>query len=173
MLGIDAPEGKYRIVICACNDAGVVVNGRKTCIFAALCLLLALPSLAQNNLSAREQWAQTHESGQRALESGNLDQAESSFKTALSQARGLGYAGPLATSLHHLGKVYYLKKQYPDAEANFKEALEIYDEQPRRNSTVLMQLVKDYAKLLRETGREAEAFEQEARIKSPEHRTVN
>ncbi len=149
------------------------VHGNKTLILTALCLFvwtLAVPSFAQNNLSAREQWAQTHESGQKALESGNLDQAESYFKTALTQARGLGYAGPLATSLHHLGKVLYMKKQYPEAEANYKEALEIYDEQPRRNSTVLMQLVKDYAKLLRETGREGEAAEQEARIKSPQHR---
>ncbi len=147
--------------------------GMKSLALLAFCLFLlslAMPSCAQNNLSAREQWAQTHESGQKALESGNLDQAESYFKTALAQAKGLGYAGPLTTSLHHLGKVLYLKKQYPEAEANYKEALEIYDEQPRRNSTVLMQLVKDYAKLLRETGREGEAVEQEARIKSPNHR---
>lgn len=138
---------------------------------AALCFLsLALPVLAQNNLSAREQWTQTHESGQKCLESGNLEQAESIFKSAVAQARSLGYGGPLATSLHHLGKVYYLKKQYAEAEANYKEALDIYDAQTRRNSTVLMQLVKDYAKLLRETGREAEAVEQEARIRSPEHR---
>jgi tetratricopeptide (TPR) repeat protein len=155
------------------KKASETVDGKKTLILIALCLFvwtLTAPSFAQNNLSAREQWAQTHESGQKALESGNLDQAESYFKTALSQARGLGYAGPLATSLHHLGKVLYMKKQYPEAEANYKEALEIYDEQPRRNSTVLMQLVKDYAKLLRETGREGEAAEQEARIKSPQHR---
>lgn len=145
--------------------------GTRLLALAVLSLLcLALPVFAQNNLTARQQWAQTHESGQKALESGNLDQAESCFKNALSQARGLGYSGPLATSLHHLGKVYYLKKQYPEAEANYKEALDIYDAQTRRNSTVLMQLVKDYAKLLRETGREAEAVEQEARIKSPEHR---
>ena len=152
------------------------LDGKKTCILIALCLFvftLAVQSFAQNNLSARDQWAQTHESGQKALESGNLDQAESYFKTALAQAKGLGYAGPLATSLHHLGKVLYLKKQYPEAEANYKEALEIYDQQSRRNSTVLMQLVKDYAKLLRETGREQEAVEQEARIKSPEHRAAN
>ena len=138
---------------------------------AALCFLsLVLPVFAQNNLSAREQWTQTHESGQKCLESGNLEQAESIFKSAVAQARSLGYGGPLATSLHHLGKVYYLKKQYAEAEANYKEALDIYDAQTRRNSTVLMQLVKDYAKLLRETGREAEAVEQEARIRSPEHR---
>ncbi len=150
------------------------MHSNKNLMVVAFCLFLlmqAAPVQAQNNLSAREQWAQSHECGQKALESGNLDQAESYLKTALSQAKGLGYAGPLATSLHHLGKVLYLKKQYPEAEANFKEALEIYDEQPRRNSTVLMQLVKDYAKLLRETGREAEAIEQEARIKSPQQRT--
>lgn len=160
------------IVICTCDRSGGVLRRILPCVLAAVFLTaMALPAITQNNLSAREQWAQTHESGQRALDSGNFDQAESIFKTALAQARGLGYAGPLATSLHHLGKVYYLKKQYPEAEANFKEALEIYDEQPRRNSTVLMQLVKDYAKMLRETGREPEAAEQEARIKSPEHRS--
>lgn len=145
--------------------------GKKLLALAVLGFLsLALPAFAQNNLSAREQWAQTHESGQKCLDSGNLEQAESYFKTAVAQARSLGYGGPLATSLHHLGKVYYLKRQYPEAEANYKEALDIYDAQTRRNSTVLLQLVKDYAKLLRETGREAEAVEQEARIKSPEHR---
>jgi len=143
---------------------------RTTVLLAVLLLALQVPALAQNNLSAREQWSQSHSSGQKSLESGNLDQAEFSFKSAVAQARTLGYAGPLATSLHHLGKVYYLKKQYPEAEANYKEALAIYDEQTRHNSTVLMQLVKDYAKLLRETGREAEAAEQEARIKSPQHR---
>ena len=150
------------------------MNGNSVAILIFLTVLTVgtscLSALATDNLSAREQWAKTHESGQKALESGSLDQAESLFKTALGQAEGLGYAGPLATSLYHLGKVYYLKKQYPEAEANFKRALEIYDEQPRRNSTVLMQVVKDYAKLLREMGREPEAAEQEARIKSPQHR---
>ncbi len=147
--------------------------GTKSLILLALCLFFSNDG---NAYFCAEQPVVPRTMGANArirtegLESGNLDQAESYFKTALSQAKGLGYAGPLTTSLHHLGKVLYLKKQYPEAEANYKEALEIYDEQPRRNSTVLMQLVKDYAKLLRETGRESEAVEQEARIKSPTHR---
>lgn len=144
---------------------------RKLPIVLSFLSLALTDAIAQDNLSARDQWARTNESGQRCLDSGNLDQAETYFKTALSQARGLGYSGPLCSSLHLLGKVHYLKKQFPEAEANYKEALEIFDEQPRRNSSVYVQLIKDYSKLLRETGREAQAAEQEGRIKSPQQRT--
>lgn len=144
---------------------------RKLPIVLSFLSLALTDAIAQDNLSARDQWARTNESGQRCLDSGNLDQAESYFKTALSQARGLGYSGPLCSSLHLLGKVHYLKKKFPEAEANYKEALEIFDEQPRRNSSVHVQLIKDYSKLLRETGREAQAAEQEGRIKSPQQRT--
>ena len=142
-------------------------------IFASLFVLIsAMPAVfANDNLTAREIWQRTHESGQKALESGGLDQAELLFKQALGQAEGLGYAGPLAASYYHLGKVYYLKKQYPEAETNYKKALEIFDEQTRKNSTVLMQLVQDYAKMLRELGRDAEAQEQEARIRTSIQRT--
>lgn len=140
-------------------------------IAATLILSTSTNVFANDNLSAREIWQRTHESGQKALESGGLDQAEMLFKQALVQAEGLGYAGPLAASLYHLGKVYYLKKQYPEAETNYKKALEIFDEQTRKNSSVLMQLVQDYAKMLRELGREAEAQEQEARIRTSIQRT--
>ncbi|HEY9785008.1 MAG TPA: tetratricopeptide repeat protein [Candidatus Obscuribacterales bacterium] len=130
-------------------------------------LLFFPPSHGSDNLAAREQWAQTHESGQKSLEQGNLDQAESLFKSAISQAKGLGYGGPLAASLYHLAKVYHQQGKKQDAETYYKQALEILDEQPRKNISVLVQLVKDYAKLLRETGREAEAVEQESRIRNP------
>lgn len=134
------------------------------------CLIVSAGPARGDNLGQREQWMQTHEAGQKALEQGSLDQAETLLKTAVQQAEGLGYAGPLATSLYHLGKVYHLQKKNQEAETYYKRALEIYDEQPRKNSSVLMQVVKDYAKLLRETGREGEAAEQEARIRSPQHR---
>lgn len=133
-------------------------------------LVLSGAGAASDNLAAREQWAHTHESGQKALEAGNLSEAETLLKSALAQAEGLGYGGPMAVTLYHLGKVYHLQKKTQEAEENYKRALEIYDEQPRRNSTVHMQLVKDYAKLLRELGREGDAAEQEARIKSAQHR---
>lgn len=139
-----------------------------------LSLLLAVavfaPVWAQqnvDNLAAREQWSQTHFAGQKAFDAGNYSEAETLYRQALTQAEGLGYAGPLGLSLYSLGKLYHAQAKRSEAESYYKRALEIYDEQVRKNSTVHMSLIKDYAKLLRELGREGEAAEQEARIKNP------
>lgn len=142
-----------------------------TKIVLLLVFMATVPAFSQqNNLAAREQWAQTHFAGQKAFEGGNYSEAENLYKQALSQAEGLGYAGPLGLSLYSLGKLYHAQAKKSEAESYYKRALEIYDEQVRKNSTVHMSLIKDYAKLLRELGREGEAAEQEARIKSPSAR---
>lgn len=115
--------------------------------------------------AAQAEWERVHFAGQKAFDQGNYSEAESQLKSALSIAERLGVVGPLGMSHYHLGKVYHAEKKYAEAETNYKRAMEIYENSSRRSSTTLYSVVTDYAKLLRETGREQEAIDQEARLK--------
>lgn len=115
--------------------------------------------------AAQAEWERIHFAGQKAYDQGNYAEAETQLKSALSIAQRLGVVGPLGMSHYHLGKVYHAEKKYAEAETNYKQAMEIYENGSRKRSTTLYSVVTDYAKLLRETGREQEAIDQEARLK--------
>lgn len=135
----------------------------------------ALPAIAQEattytgatNESARQTWQQLYFDGQKAFEQSNYTQAEETLKSALTQAESIGITGPVAMTLYNLGRVYGAENKLKEAEDCYKRSLEIYESSRRRNIAGQQALIKDYAKLLRDTSRSTEAEELEARVRTP------
>ena len=97
------------------------------------------------------------------------DKAEASYQEAIALSKLLLPDDPkLVDILDNLTALYEEQGHYNKAEANYKEALRILDssEQIRKaNYLLLAKTLENYAKLLRKSGRVAEAEKQEARRK--------
>src|SRR5579884_16472 len=102
-------------------------------------------------------------------ELGQYDKAEASYQEAIALSKRLLPDDPkLVDILDNLTALYEEQGHYNKAEANYKEALRILDssEQIRKaNYLLLAKTLENYAKLLRKSGRAAEAEKQEARRK--------
>jgi serine/threonine protein kinase/Tfp pilus assembly protein PilF len=71
-----------------------------------------------------------------------------------------------ADILRYLGKVYYRGfKEYEKAESCFSEAMKLYEEQIGLDSAAAHEAVREYADLLRKTGRQDQAADLEEKIK--------
>jgi len=125
------------------------------------------PANIVTNEVARQEWQRLYSDGQKALDQGNYPQAEYNLQAALTKAQEIGISGPVAMTMYNLGKTYQNEAKNVEAEDMFKKALEIYDSSSRRNKGILQSLIKDYAKLLRDTNRMQEAAELEARVHTP------
>ena len=105
---------------------------------------------------------------------GKYAEAEPLHKRALAiREKALGLEHPnLATSLNNLGGVYVAQGNYAEAEALLKSALAIAENALAPEHPDVALILENYAVLLRETDREAEAVEMEARTKAIRDRTV-
>ncbi len=71
----------------------------------------------------------------------------------------------MAQSLNNLAGLYEDQGRYGDAEPLYKRALAISEETLGPEHPTVAQMLENYAALVRETGREAEAAKMEARAK--------
>jgi tetratricopeptide (TPR) repeat protein len=70
----------------------------------------------------------------------------------------------VAYSLHGLACAYRRNKRYDEADPLFRRAIAIREENLEPDHPLLLELLTDYAILLRETGRAGEAGELEAQV---------
>jgi len=70
----------------------------------------------------------------------------------------------VAYPLNGLANVYYNQEKYAEAESLYKRALHIWEHAFGSGHTLTRTVVRNYAMLLRKTGREVEASELEARF---------
>ena len=133
---------------------------------ALLFLSLAAPvclAADDENLAVYKQWDRENAAGRRAYEGMRYSEAATLYQTALATAERLQYRGPLGTSSYGLARCYHKLHMYPQAEENYKQAIEYFDSS--RGSYYLGTCVHDYAELLRETGRWQQAAAEESRLK--------
>ncbi len=141
----------------------------------------------------RGSWKSYGKAGVKAYQKGNYPEAEKQFAAALKEAEGFGPQDPrVAVTLTHLAALYYNQGKYTEAEPLYKRALPIVEKalgpEDQGKYAEAEPLVKralaifenalgpehpdvaasleNYAALLRETGRSAEAAKLEARAKA-------
>src|SRR5208337_1399156 len=85
------------------------------------------PTIAKGSLTQTmsKDWEKFFEQGNAALEQGTLDQAETMFKAALSEAERGNDELVTAVSLERLGELYFEWQRFDQAELLFIQALAI------------------------------------------------
>ncbi len=94
-------------------------------------------------------------------EQGRYEEAEPLYKRSLEISEGLHGDGAddalLAYPLHKLGEIYRNQQRFREAETLFGRALTLREKTLEPDHPDLVALRKDYAALLRSTGRDDEA----------------
>jgi tetratricopeptide (TPR) repeat protein len=81
--------------------------------------------------------------------------------------KGLGPEHPqVATVLNQLGWTYHAQKLYPVAESFYQRALAILERALRPDHSSLIEVLENYAALLRQTNRKEQAGRTEARART-------
>jgi tetratricopeptide (TPR) repeat protein len=165
-----APKPDYPNIASTLNNLARVYQKQKKYDEAMAYYQQAQAIYEQDQESDRFYW--TTILNNRALlyqELGQYDKAEASYQEAIALFKLLLSDHPkLVDILDNLTALYEEQGHYNKAEANYKEALRILDssEQIRKaNYLLLAKTLDNYAKLLRKSGRAAEAEKQEARRK--------
>ncbi len=76
----------------------------------------------------------------------------------------------MATSLNNLVELYRVQGRYTEAEPLHKRALATWDKTVGPEHPYVTRVLENYAALLRETGRSAEAQEMDARAEAIRHK---
>ena len=107
------------------------------------------------------------EDGTKAYQQRRYADAEKSFQSALKEAEGFGQEDlRLALTLNNLAFLYQAQGKYAEAEPLYKRSLAIWERTLGPEHPNVAQSLENYAALLRETNREAEAARMEARAKT-------
>ena len=135
--------------------------------FLILYLFLSL-SLSLNDAFADEAlWEQYTSAGTTAYQRGDYREAIKQYEEALKEAEKFGEADlRYATTLNNLAYSYDAQRRYTEAEPLYRRALEIRRKTLDPWHPKLAESLENYAALLRDTGRSAEAAKMEARAKA-------
>jgi len=107
-------------------------------------------------------WERYNNMGQNAMAQGKQADAEVQFRLAIKEAETMDAKDPkLATSLNNLANCLRQQGKFPEAEENYKRALEVRQKALGPLHKDLIGIYDNYAKLLRATGRENEAKKME------------
>ncbi|MBX9691472.1 MAG: tetratricopeptide repeat protein, partial [Cyanobacteria bacterium] len=110
-------------------------------------------------------WEESNFAADKARESGNLTEAETLYRTAISNAQKISYSGPSGISYYGLARTLHQQKNLPEAEKTYEKALDILDNADRRRRvSYLVACIKDYCQCLREQGKNDEAKQHEERL---------
>ncbi len=105
--------------------------------------------------------------GQIAMGGGKAGEAESQFRLAVAEAEKFDAKDPrLPASLNNLGNCLRMQAKYPEAEECYKRALEVKQKAVGPLHTDLISIYENYAKMLRASGREAEANKMDAHARA-------
>jgi tetratricopeptide (TPR) repeat protein len=112
-------------------------------------------------------WERYNVAGQQAMSQGRAGEAEGHFKLALQEAEKLGpMDAKVATSLNNLANCLRQQSKYPEAEPLYQRALDIKKKTVGLLHPDLVIILDNYAKLMRASGREAEACKLEAQAQA-------
>ena len=107
-------------------------------------------------------WERYNNMAQNAMAQGKPADAENQFRLAVKEAETMDAKDPkLATSLNNLANCLRQQGKFPEAEEHYKRALEVRQKAVGPLHKDLIGIYDNYAKLLRVTGREAEAKKME------------
>ncbi|MBU6450642.1 MAG: tetratricopeptide repeat protein [Cyanobacteria bacterium REEB67] len=107
-------------------------------------------------------WERYNNMGQNAMAQGKQADAEVQFRLAIKEAETMDAKDPkLANSLNNLANCLRHQGKFPEAEENYKRAIEVRQKALGPLHKDLIGIYDNYAKLLRATGREAEAKKME------------
>jgi tetratricopeptide (TPR) repeat protein len=107
-------------------------------------------------------WERYNNMAQNAMAQGKHADAEGQFRLAVKEAESFDAKDPkLATSLNSLANCLRQQGKFPEAEECYKRALEVRQKAVGPLHKDLIGIYDNYAKLLRVTGREAEAKKME------------
>ncbi|MBS1990934.1 MAG: tetratricopeptide repeat protein [Cyanobacteria bacterium SZAS LIN-2] len=110
-------------------------------------------------------WERYNNMGQNAMSQGKQADAEGQFRLAVKEAEDISAKDPkdpkLAKSLNDLANCLRQQGKFPEAEEHYKRALEVKQKAVGPLHKDLIGIYDNYAKLLRATGREAEAKKME------------
>ena len=112
-------------------------------------------------------WDVFQKEGKAALEKGDLDTAATDFKRALEKAERFGPTDPrIATSKRYLADVYHKQGKDDEAEAMFKEALELLENELGYDSNALVKTLIAYKNLLQDQGRDGDVEDINSRLQA-------
>ena len=106
------------------------------------------------------------DAGLKAYEQGRYAEAEKVFLAAIAETSFGPRDMRLAKGLNNLGALYSTQRKYAVAEPLFKRSLSISEKALGPEHPYVADSLENYARLLRETGREGEAHRLEARAKA-------
>jgi len=107
-------------------------------------------------------WERYNNMGQNAMSQGKQSDAEGQFRLAIKEAETMDPKDPkLPKSLNDLANCLRQQGKFPEAEEHYKRALEVKQKAVGPLHKDLISIYDNYAKLLRATGREAEAKKME------------
>jgi tetratricopeptide (TPR) repeat protein len=107
-------------------------------------------------------WERYNNMGQNAMAQGKFADAESQFRLAVQEAEPMDAKDPkLANSLNNLANCLRQQGKFPEAEEHYKRAIEVRQKAMGPLHKDLIGIYDNYAKLLKVTGREAEAKKME------------
>ncbi|MFQ5664409.1 MAG: tetratricopeptide repeat protein [Terriglobia bacterium] len=113
------------------------------------------------------QWGRLNDAGVEAYEQGQHAEAEQEFSAAVEVAERFGENDArLAMTLHNLALTYQALGEATDAERVYRRAITIYENALGPGHPEVARTLENYAALLRDTGREDEAAELEARAQA-------
>ncbi|MBP9090015.1 tetratricopeptide repeat protein [bacterium] len=112
-------------------------------------------------------WERYNLMAQNAMNQGKPQEAEDLFRSAIAEAEKLDAKDPkLANSLNNLANCLRNQGKYPEAEQNYKRALEVRQKVLGPLHTDLIGIYENYAKMLRAAGREAEATKMDSHARA-------
>lgn len=145
-------------------------ENRRSAIVSFVTLIISVfffvqPATASDDEALHKSWESANQDAKQAFESGNFQDCETHYRTALDYADKLDSSGPKAISSHGLAKLYHKQGKYKEAEPLYKTALAIFDGSSRRRIFYLYSVIQDYADMLTTMGRTQEAQELKNRLK--------
>ncbi len=129
----------------------------------AMLVALSLLTAFTQDLS----WKEYNDAGEEAHEQGRYDEAKELFLAALEEAEKFEDQDiRLATTLNELAYLYFTQGEYTEAEPLYQRALSIYEKAWGPEHPDVAMTLENYAALLREMDRNAEAEKLEERARA-------
>ncbi len=112
-------------------------------------------------------WEVCYQSGRRAIDSGNFDEAEKHLQMALQEAGKLGQNDPRIANIHNsLGELYFIQKAYDKAIKHYEIVIEVWEKTLGKEYAGLVEVLENYAEILTKLNRADEAENARKRAKS-------
>jgi tetratricopeptide (TPR) repeat protein len=103
-------------------------------------------------------WERYNVAGQQALSAGKAQEAERHFQLALQEAEKEGpHCAKVTTSLVNLANTYRQQGKYVEAEPLYQRAIQAKEKSVGPLHKELIPVLENYAKMLKASGRGAEA----------------